>query len=53
MRRLLTEPALREQLTSKGLDRAAHFSWDKAADETLQVYRNVENGSNGRHSLSG
>ena len=42
MRRIITEPALRKQLIEKGLERVRHFSWDRAAQETLQVYRKVE-----------
>ncbi|MFC1994677.1 glycosyltransferase family 4 protein [Chloroflexota bacterium] len=42
MRRVITEPALREQLTEKGFERVQHFSWDRAAQETLRVYRKVE-----------
>jgi glycosyltransferase involved in cell wall biosynthesis len=29
---------LREEMRRQGLARAAHFSWDRAADETLAVY---------------
>ena len=42
MRRMVTEPALREQLMEKGFERVQRFSWDRAAQETLQVYRKVE-----------
>jgi glycosyltransferase involved in cell wall biosynthesis len=42
MRRTVTEPALREQLMAKGFERVQHFSWDRAAQETLRVYRKVE-----------
>ncbi len=35
---LLNEPSLREELTAKGLARAAEFSWRRAADETHAVY---------------
>ena len=39
--RLLAEPALRADLIEKGRARAADFSWDKTALETLEVYRSV------------
>jgi glycosyltransferase involved in cell wall biosynthesis len=37
--RLLAEPALRERLRAAGLARAAQFSWERTARETLAVYR--------------
>ena len=41
MRALNTKPELRGTLRSKGLARAAQFSWTRSADETAQVYRDV------------
>ena len=41
MWRVLTEPELRQDLIAKGLKRAQNFSWDKAAQQTLEVYRKV------------
>ena len=41
MWRVLTEKELREDLICKGLKRAKQFSWDKAAKQTLEVYRKV------------
>lgn len=41
MRRLLSEPALRQELRERGLRRAAQFSWRRTAAETLQIYRQV------------
>jgi alpha-1,3-rhamnosyl/mannosyltransferase len=32
-------PTLRAELSSRGRERAAHFSWRRTADETLTVYR--------------
>ena len=44
IRRVLTDPALREELVRKGLERARQFTWESAARETVklfhQVYRN-------------
>jgi glycosyltransferase involved in cell wall biosynthesis len=37
--RLLGDPALRERLRAAGLLRAAEFSWERTARETLAVYR--------------
>ncbi len=37
----LSDPALREDLRQRGYRRAAQFSWDRAADETLAVYRRL------------
>lgn len=39
--RVLTEPELRESLRREGLCRAATFSWSRAAEETLRVYRDA------------
>lgn len=38
---LLTKPALRLELSARGLKRAALFSWHKMAQETLEIYREV------------
>ena len=37
--RLLADPLLRERLREAGLARAAAFSWERTARETLSVYR--------------
>lgn len=39
--RLLTDEALRAELRAKGLQRAARFSWERAAQQTMAVYRQV------------
>lgn len=39
LERLLADPALRERLRAAGLARAAAFSWERTARETLAVYR--------------
>lgn len=39
--RVLTDDALRATLIARGLERAAGFSWEKCARETLHVYRAV------------
>ena len=37
--RVLTDEALRKTLRAKGLQRAAAFSWQRAAEQTMDVYR--------------
>jgi glycosyltransferase involved in cell wall biosynthesis len=39
--RVLAEEPLRARMRERGLAQAAHFAWDKAARETLAVYREV------------
>ena len=39
--RLLGDAPLRADLRAKGLARARRFSWDTAAERTLEVYRSV------------
>ena len=41
MLRLVDDEALRQKLVTRGLKRAAEFSWSKCAQETLNVYREV------------
>ncbi len=38
IRRVLQDAELRERLRAAGLDRARHFSWERAARETCAVY---------------
>lgn len=44
LRRILTEPDLAAELTRRGLIQAGRFSWQRAAAETLAVYRQVTAG---------
>ena len=39
IQRILTDTALRDELRAKSLTRAARFSWERTARETLQVYQ--------------
>ena len=39
--RVLYDSTLRRSLISKGLERAAHFSWDRTAIETVRIYENI------------
>ncbi|MGQ9683652.1 MAG: glycosyltransferase family 4 protein [Anaerolineae bacterium] len=41
MWRLLSDELLRKELIAKGARRAASFSWERAARETLELYRRV------------
>lgn len=43
--RLLTNATLRTELIELGLHRAKRFSWNRCADETARVYREVLDGS--------
>jgi glycosyltransferase involved in cell wall biosynthesis len=38
---LLQSDGEREQVASKGREHVAHYSWEKTAAETLEVYREV------------
>jgi glycosyltransferase involved in cell wall biosynthesis len=38
---LLDDPALQAQLRARAKPRAARFSWDRAADDTLAIYRSL------------
>ena len=42
MYEVLTDDSLREDLIQRGLQRARMFSWDKAAEETLKVYEEIQ-----------
>jgi glycosyltransferase involved in cell wall biosynthesis len=39
MQRIITDPAFREELRQRGSRRAAEFSWERTARETMAVYR--------------
>jgi glycosyltransferase involved in cell wall biosynthesis len=41
MQRVLTEDDLRRNLSRRGLERAATFTWRRAAEQTLEVYGNA------------
>lgn len=41
LRRCLEDDNLRAELEEKGLSRASEFSWERTAEETLEVYRSV------------
>jgi glycosyltransferase involved in cell wall biosynthesis len=41
MRRVLTEPALRDELTRRGLARASEFSWDRSVRRVREIYDEV------------
>ena len=39
---LIQEPGLRDELRRRGLERARHFTWDRAADQLLKVLNSVQ-----------
>jgi len=41
---LLTTPAAREALSRAGIEHAARFTWQRAAEETLKIYRGLTGG---------
>lgn len=41
MRRLTSEPELREQLVTRGRARAREFTWARAAHQTVSIYRTL------------
>ncbi len=41
MERLFSDSALRRSLESRARERAAHFSWDRMADETFAIYEDA------------
>jgi len=41
LRRVLTEPTLRANLSARGLARAQTFTWEAAARQTLAVYETL------------
>jgi alpha-1,3-rhamnosyl/mannosyltransferase len=43
--RVLSDPAQRQEMCAKSIARAARFTWERAARETLQVYERVINAS--------
>ena len=44
MRQVLTDSQLKEDMVRKGLEQAKKFSWEKAAEQTRQVYEKVAGG---------
>jgi len=44
MRRVLTNRELRDEMVRKGLEQAKQFSWDRTAQQTLEVYRKFADG---------
>jgi len=49
LRRILADPALAADLTQRGLAQAARFGWQRAAQETLAVYRTQMAGTSNGH----
>jgi glycosyltransferase involved in cell wall biosynthesis len=49
---LLLDAELRARMERLGLQRAAHFSWQKTAERTLDVFRDVAEGATARRAKS-
>ncbi len=49
---LLANPAARRELAERGLRRAADFTWDRTARETLAAYRAVGNRGDALHRIN-
>jgi len=43
MRQVLTDSELRDNMIRKGLEQSKRFSWEKTAEQTLDVYNKLEN----------
>jgi glycosyltransferase involved in cell wall biosynthesis len=41
LEKLLSDPALRTRLGAEGMQRAAEFTWDRAAHSTLAVLHRI------------
>jgi glycosyltransferase involved in cell wall biosynthesis len=48
---VLLDEGLRLRLERLGIHRAASFSWEKAAERTLDVYTRVAGGRRGKHKV--
>jgi len=44
MKRVLTDRGLRDEMVKKGLTQSKKFSWDRTAQQTLEVYRKFADG---------
>jgi glycosyltransferase involved in cell wall biosynthesis len=38
---VLEDPALAQDLSRRGVERARHFTWERTASETMEIYRNI------------
>jgi glycosyltransferase involved in cell wall biosynthesis len=48
---LLLDAELRQRMERLGLQRAAHFSWQKTAERTLEVFHEVAEGPGAKHRV--
>jgi glycosyltransferase involved in cell wall biosynthesis len=53
LQRALSDEALRREMIERGLAQAARFSWEKAARETLAVYRTISHPCEGSEPSQG
>ena len=49
MRRFLAEPEFRQRLGKQGQQRAATFTWEASARQTLDVYSQLADSSNAKN----
>jgi glycosyltransferase involved in cell wall biosynthesis len=47
MHRLLTDAALRETVRQAGLEHSRRFTWERTAQETVALYRQLLEGGRG------
>jgi len=52
MERVLTDEHLRAELTANGLERARQFTWERAAQETMEVYLKQSEGGKRAEELA-
>jgi glycosyltransferase involved in cell wall biosynthesis len=41
LKRVAAEPSYAQELRARGIERAQRFSWQRTAEQTLSVYRDV------------
>lgn len=52
MREVLTNQDLQEELRRRGIKQASRFSWEKTAEETMKVYKEVEQQLEGENRVN-
>lgn len=51
IRRVLTDPSLREELVERGFRRAGQFSWERCARETLDLFEQLASVGHGERQI--
>lgn len=52
IQRILTEPALRQRLSTRGLERARDFNWNRSAEQVLHILQEVDTTKRGQAPVS-